>query len=44
MEQGGILEEGLGIGCRTAETQRMNIEEGKLLQHTKGQVYKLPLI
>lgn len=30
MEPGGISEEGLDIGYRKAETQRMNIEEGKL--------------
>lgn len=42
METDGILEEGRDIGCRKAETQRINIEEGKLLQHTKGQVYNLP--
>lgn len=43
MEPGGILEKGLDIGCRKTETQRTNIEERKLLQHTKGQAYKLRL-
>lgn len=43
MEPGGILEKGLNIDCRKTGTQRMSIEEGKVLQHTKGQGYKLPL-
>lgn len=42
MEPGGILEEGLDMGCRKVETQRINTEEGKMLQHTKG--HQLPLI
>lgn len=42
MEPGRILEEILDIGYGKAEKQRMNIEEGKLLQHTKGEIYKVP--
>lgn len=33
MQPSGISEEGLGIGYRKTETQRMNLEEGKLATH-----------